>query len=938
MYALVALGLLLCVTFPDVVFRGRTLLTSPYAGSVMGAQPPYGYRWRPPRFNLYIRDPGASAWQYEPMTAKASQLYQHGVLPLWNANQGFGAPLAANMHSSVFYPLALPLLLAPTPAMWDTYLLGRLLLAGVFTFLFLRSLEIGWVGAFGAAAAFMLCGYFMLWINESWLNVDALLPALLYGVERVVQTGARRWILFLAGAVCLAFLGGMPESTFVVVMFAAAYAAFRLGEAAIATRAWRATARRAIVLVLAMLLGAGASAFLLAPFAEYVQSASHSHRPEHAQGLSHGPTVHLVSIFLPYVDGPPLGHAPTLYYAGVVGPLLGAVALARSGHRHFRLACFFFAAAVLGMAKAYGVVINEIGALPVFDRVNFWRHLGIVICLAFAVQAGIGLEVLIIRRVTGRRAVVAALLASAGIAALLLLFWWKIGIRVKTPQLVSSVGVAAALALATILALAFVTRAATRVAVAAVVLLIADLVHLAPRSARPYRYPADAAPPAVSGIREEIGAERIFSVDGVLYPNTASYFGLNDVRALDALYPSRYFAYVRELVDPSLIDRFTGLHGSDTPLEPVTRCHRNPWFDLAGVKYVVAPHGKALAGCQDEASLITRILAKAQPANAVKRSAFLIDGVPRQVLFQHPPSEVRFTAQPRPDRATLAFSVALDPAVWDAAKGDGVTFSVSVVADGRQTTLFTRWVDPKNRHEDRRWIDGAVDLERYVGRDVQIVLATAEGADSAWDWAGWGDIRLRGRADTEVPQYAVAWEGADRSDLTVYRNSTAFPRAFLAYSAEPARDAQDALDRMKALRFDPRRTVLLEDLPPDAARALAPNGSSPNVAPVEIVRYEDSRVELRATAAAPAALVLTDVFYPGWTARVDGVDARIFPANAAFRAVLLSPGPHVVEFLYRPRSFMIGLVVSLISVSTLAAMFTPVGARVVRAGWAASSR
>src|SRR5437899_696556 len=310
MYALVALGLLLCVTFPDVVFRGRTLPTSPYAGSVMGAQPPYGYRWRPPRFNLYIRDPGASAWQYEPMTAKASQRYQHGVLPLWNANQGFGAPLAANMHSSVFYPLALPLLLAPTPAMWDTYLLGRLLLAGVFTFLFLRSLEIGWVGAFGAAAGFMLCGYFMLWINESWLNVDALLPALLYGVERVVQTGARRWILFLAIAVCLAFLGGMPESTFVVVMFAAAYAGFR-------------------------------------------------------------------------------------------------------------------------MAKAYGVVINTIGALPIFDRVNFWRHLGIVICLAFAVLAGIGLEVLITRRVTGRRAVVAALMATIAIAALLVFFWSTIGIRVK---------------------------------------------------------------------------------------------------------------------------------------------------------------------------------------------------------------------------------------------------------------------------------------------------------------------------------------------------------------------------------------------------------------------------------------------------------------------------------------------------------------------------
>jgi hypothetical protein len=61
----------------------------------------------------------------------------------------------------------------------------------------------------------------------------------------------------------------------------------------------------------------------------------------------------------------------------------------------------------------------------------------------------------------------------------------------------------------------------------------------------------------------------------------------------------------------------------------------------------------------------------------------------------------------------------------------------------------------------------------------------------------------------------------------------------------------------------------------------------------------------------PAKLVLADSFYPGWRVYVNGQEREILKANVFFRGVDLPAGTHIVEFLYRPRSFALGLTVSL---------------------------
>jgi hypothetical protein len=145
------------------------------------------------------------------------------------------------------------------------------------------------------------------------------------------------------------------------------------------------------------------------------------------------------------------------------------------------------------------------------------------------------------------------------------------------------------------------------------------------------------------------------------------------------------------------------------------------------------------------------------------------------------------------------------------------------------------------------------------------------------------------------PTYQLVHSG----DVKIYQNLAVLPRAFVVHQVQVAADGGQALELLRGPGFDPSRTVVLEQDPELAA--------SDGQSQVDMVDYQPERVELWASLDSPGYLVLTDSYYPGWTAEVDGVKMPIQRANLYFRALPLEAGNHEVTFLYQPPSICLGL-------------------------------
>lgn len=153
----------------------------------------------------------------------------------------------------------------------------------------------------------------------------------------------------------------------------------------------------------------------------------------------------------------------------------------------------------------------------------------------------------------------------------------------------------------------------------------------------------------------------------------------------------------------------------------------------------------------------------------------------------------------------------------------------------------------------------------------------------------------------------------------IYLNEAALPAAFIVFRARVVEDEQARLDTLLDPDFDPRTEVLLSRLPDNALPqegAGQVQGTQPEPA---IERTGPGQVLVRVSTAQPGYLVLTDTFYPGWQATVDGEPAEILPADHAFRAVGLGAGEHTVVFSYTPASFRLGAWISLGATLLLAA-------------------
>ncbi len=168
---------------------------------------------------------------------------------------------------------------------------------------------------------------------------------------------------------------------------------------------------------------------------------------------------------------------------------------------------------------------------------------------------------------------------------------------------------------------------------------------------------------------------------------------------------------------------------------------------------------------------------------------------------------------------------------------------------------------------------------------------------------------------------------SDKS-VDIFESKTTLPRAFMVYTwqvdkPQKGNDLTSLRDIMQE-DFPLGKKIILDEAPNISESKLSQNSVSYKV-------YDNQRSILDVKTEKDGMLFISDTYYPGWHAYVDGVEIKIYKADFAFRAVTVPAGEHIVEMVYEPESFYNGLKISLVAFGILICLgFLAVGKRKLR--------
>jgi len=139
-----------------------------------------------------------------------------------------------------------------------------------------------------------------------------------------------------------------------------------------------------------------------------------------------------------------------------------------------------------------------------------------------------------------------------------------------------------------------------------------------------------------------------------------------------------------------------------------------------------------------------------------------------------------------------------------------------------------------------------------------------------------------------------------RSGLKVFENQAAYPRVWSVHQGISVPNLAGERRIMDQPAFDPRHTVLLRGAAPD----LGACGSSAD--DIQMPQHLSNYVRIQVHLGCRGMVILTDPYFPGWRAYVDGKRVPILEAYGGVRGVVVEAGDHLVEMRYRPWSVLLG--------------------------------
>jgi hypothetical protein len=394
--AILAILVVIMLAYGVIIVTGHSIVGTTETGGVLptGA---YGYHGTQPH-GLYEIDPAAASVETYPIDVLVGRQYLEGDIPLWNDHQGAGIPLLADFQSAGFFPFQVFQDILPY-YLWSLAYIFRLLFAGIFMYLLLRTINLDFYGSITGGVFYILSGALTLLLRlDPYTNVAIMIPALFWAIEKSYKSDNRLSIyhIVISVFVAMTIAGGQPEVMTLVLVSSFAYLLYKLLlDKGLVN--WQGKLGKLGTFSLAYALGILLITPLLLPGLKYIFNSYNSHGNQ--TGLGHNGSLAYITYIVPYIMGQVQKYwSPVLSsnfswnvfsgYLGIVPIFLVIAGLLIRRNRLGKDGMLFFVGLGLFLVlKAAGFpLINAVGYLPVLDKIDFPRYSAPLIAFCFGVM------------------------------------------------------------------------------------------------------------------------------------------------------------------------------------------------------------------------------------------------------------------------------------------------------------------------------------------------------------------------------------------------------------------------------------------------------------------------------------------------------------------------------------------------------------------------
>ena len=877
---------------------------------------------------LLSKPNGDAQIDYLPSRAFSAQMFKAAALPMWDPLIFSGMSHIAIVQTAVFYPPnILMYVVFPATLAFNLSMVFHILLLLGFTHAYLRLFtgreEAAWLGA----VTFAFCGFLALHYEATAMfNAAVWVPPLFWCVEKWIRTLNRRYVALGGISLAMQLLAGWPQIVLLSAIYVGLYVFFAVGK--------RARGVRILAGVTGMgLLSAGLGSAVILPTMEFKKYSNLAELTfSHFVSLSVAPQS-FVQLLFPYIMGadsrtyhsvPYIGAgqlAVAAMYMGILPLMLAAGALTL--WRALRPVRFAATSAFIASLLSFGGYTPLGRILFRLPAYNFFRdHRVHLIFLAFsisilaAVFAG-NLD-LLDKRLRDRLALVVPIGFVAVATVALIKMRTILGSMnpsinpldgmwvVRLHQSMRFDNRDMLIAVLTLLISGFCFwlwmrkpsgRMIARVAIAIVFLDLfwfsaTDQPHFAPGHATSAENTANEA--AVQSAHGE--PFRVWSLDRehpYLHPNLNEITGIDHIFGYSALIPSHY----TDLLQTNEV--------GDSPWRETMV--NNVILSLLNTRFVFAQEEqwKSLSNVFAEQPSDSRVAAdKFSEAYFVSRNQYmnLKPGLAfdenREFSCERPPCGFKLTGLLLKKNSVYQLTFGsvskyehnpavevwfMNPRHWR----PRAMFHVSNVEITRGTKY---WIFP--------YVTGDQDEEV----DIRFFTDTSSPL-----FVGGGGHLLERVATLPLPN--PYREIIRKEGIVVLENRNVLPRAFFVSQMTPVYDYNQARGRLwnSTQLFDPRQEALVEAVPASIHPAAMSLGT------VKQLVYRPNRADLEVACPGSCYLVLSDLYLPGWQARIDGQSARIYATDGVIRGLFVGAGDHHIDFVYRPKSVVLGVILMLLT-------------------------